>query len=261
MSFSARWNRKVVATGPRALQGTVPDARHTMLHPHDKEYSDNPTMPDSWVSRTANPGTVGGIEGEDTLFVTPQSVAGGPVDYTPVDHTTGDGVGAGLTPEESQEQNASWRGVDYNAGAARRWTAPGDVDYANVAERLQEEFPVSPMGSPETVALHVGTNRESYPNTSTGHRIHRWRERVMMRIQWQTDHRPAYVPNAYAAVPRGPGNDYLVSPYPSMGTVHTLREQAPQLRRPPQSWGAAVTTDGMSTPSVLSDPPPDVWGM
>lgn len=261
MSFSAKWNRKVIATGPRALQGTVPDARHSTLHPHDQEYSDQPGVPDSWVSRTPNPGTVATVEGEDSLYVTPQSVAGGPIDYTPVDHTTGDGVGAGLSARESQEQNASWRETDYNAGPARRWTSPVDVDYVNVAERLQEAEPIGQMGSPETVALHVGTNKESYPNTSTGHRIHRWRDRMMSRHVLQTDHRPAYVPNAYSATPRGPGNDYLVSPYPSMGTVHTLREVAPQLRRPPQSWGAAVTTDGMATPSVMSDPPLDVWGM
>lgn len=261
MAFSAQWNRKVVATGPRALQGTVPDARHSTLHPHDVEYSDNPTVPDSWVSRTPNPGTVAGVEGEDQLFITGQLVAGGPIDYTPVDHTTGDGVGAGLKDRESQEQNAEWRQVDYNASAARRWIAPGNVDYTNVAERLQEAEPIAEMGSPETVALKFGTNKQAYPNTSTGHRIHRWRDRVMTRHTFTTDHRPAYVPNAYAAVPRGPGNDYLVSPYPSMGTVHTLIEQAPQLRRPPQSWGAAVTVDGMATPSAVADPPLDVWGM
>lgn len=261
MAFSAKWNRKVVATGPDALKGTVPDVRHATLHPHDAEYSDNPTVPDSWVSRTANPGTVAGVEGENSLYITGQGVTGGPIDYTPVDHTTGDGVGAGLDDRQSQAQNASWRQTDYNAGAARRFTAPPVVDYTNVAERLQEQEPVGQMGSPETVALHVGTNKEAYPNTSTGHRIHRWRDRVMRRTDLQTDHRPAYVPNAYSATPRGPGNDYLVSPYPSMGQVNVLMEKAPQLRRPPQSWGAAVTVDGMATPSVVADPPLDVWGM
>lgn len=260
MAYSAKWNRKVVATGPDALKGTVPDVRHSVLHPHDVEYSDNPTVPDSWVSRTPVPGTVAGIEGEDSLYTTPQGVVGGPIDYTPVDHTTGDGVGAALPVAQSQEQNASWREVDYNATAARRWVAPPDVDYTNVAERLQEAAPADQMGSPETVALHAGTNREAYPNATTGHRIHRWRNRTMFREVFQTDHRPAYVPNAYAATPRGPGNDYTVSPFPSMGTLHTLMEQAPQLRRVPQSWGAAVTVDGMATPAVMADPPLDVWG-
>jgi hypothetical protein len=239
----------------------VPDARHSTLHPHDAQYTDNSTVPDSWVSRTPNPGTVAGVEGEDTLYVTGQSVTGGPVDYTPVDHTTGDGVGAGLSDRDARDQNAQWRETDYNATAARRWMAPPDVDYHNVAERLQEAGPIGQMGSPETVALHVGTNKEAYPNAGTGHRIHRWRDRVMDRRGFTTDHRPAYVPNAYTAVPRAPGNDYLVSPYPSMGQVNVLMEKAPQLRRPPQSWAAAVTVDGMATAPVVSDPPLDVWGM
>lgn len=260
MAYSAKWNRKVVATGPDALKGTVPDVRHAEIHPHDVEYSANPTTPESWVSRTPNPGNVAAVEGEDSLYTTTQGVVGGPIDYTPTDHTTGDGAGAALPAAQSQEQNASWREVDYNATAARRWIAPPDVDYTNVGERLQEAEPIGQMGSPETVALHVGTNKEAYPNTSTGHRIHRWRDRIQQRIQWQTDHRPAFVPNAYSATPRGPGNDYLVSPFPSMGTVHTLMEQAPQLRRVPQSWGAAVTVDGMQTAPVVSDPPLDVWG-
>ncbi len=259
MAFSAKWNTKITATGPRALVGTVPDVRHATLHPHDQEYSANYPAPESWVSQVPNSGAVAGVEGEDSLYITSQGIQGGPIDYTPVDHTTGDGVGAGLSPRASQEQNAEWRGTDYNATAARRWTAPPDVDYANVGERLQEAEPIAEMGSPEQVALKFGTNKAAYPNTSTGHRIHRWRDRVMGRIQWQTDHRPAYVPNAYAAPALGPGADYRVSPFPSQGHVNVLMEKAPQLRRPPQSWGASVTVDGMAAPA--SDPPLDVWGM
>lgn len=258
MAFSATWNKKPVATN-RALLGTAPDPLHSAVQPHDVEYNPNAPAPESWVSQVSNPGTVSAVEGEESLYTTAQGVVGGPIDYTPVDHTTGDGVGAGLKPRDSQEQNAEWRETDYNATGARRWNAPPSVDYHNVAERLQESAPAGQMGSPETVALHVGTNRDAYPNAVVGHRIHRWRDRVMQRIQWQTDHRPMYTPNAYAAVSRPAGDSSNVSPYPSMGQVNVLMEKAPQLRRVPETWGAAVTTDGVSGPPVF-EPPLDVWG-
>ena len=260
MAFSATWNRKPVATN-RALLGTAPDPAHSVVSAHDQEYSANYPRPESWVSTTPVSGAVAGMEDETSVYTLPQSVIGGPVDYTPVDHTTGDGVGAGLKPGESEDQNASWRETDYNATAARRWNAPGVVDYENVAERLQEAEPIGQMGSPQTVALHVGTNKESYPNTSTGHRIHRWRDRVFWRETYTTDHRPMYVPNAFnTEVNRAPGTGGYVSPYPQQGHVNTVMEKPPQLRRPPVPWGSAVTMDGMTDPMVYADPPLDVWG-
>ena len=259
MSFSATWNKKPTATN-RALVGTAPDPRHSVVSPHDAEYNPNAPAPDSWVSQVSNPGTVAQVEGEDSLFVTSQGVQGGPIDYTPVDHTTGDGVGAGLKPRDAQEQNAEWRETDYNATAARRWIAPTGVDYHNVAERLQESAPIGQMGSPETVALHVGTNRDAYPNAVVGHRIHRWRDRVMQRIQLQTDHRPMYTPNAYTATNRPAGSGAYVSPYPSMGQVNVLMEKAPQLRRVPEGWAAPVTTDAVTVGPMVVEPPLDVWG-
>lgn len=260
MAFTATWNRKMMATN-RALVGTAPDPLHSAVQPHDREYNPNAPAPESWVSTVANPGNVAPVEGEDSLYITDQRMAGGPIDYTPVDHTTGDGVGAGLKPADSQEQNAEWREVDYNATAARRYQRPPEVDYHNVAERLQEPAPVGQLGSPETVALHVGTNRDAYPNAVVGHRIHRWRDRVQQRIQWQTDHRPLYTPNAYAAVNRPAGDASNVSPFPSMGQVNTVMQKAPQLRRVPESWSAAVTTDGVTVGAPVAEAPLDVWGM
>ena len=260
MAFTATWNKKPVATN-RALVGTAPDPLHSAVQPHDQEYSANPSYPDSWVQFAPNLGAVSMVEGEDSLYVTSQAVQGGPIDYTPIDHTTGEGTGAALKTGVSQEQNSEWHETDYNATAARRWTTPPTVDYHNVAERLQEPSPMGQMGSPETVALHVGTNRDAYPNAGTGHRIHRWRDRVMQRIQWQTDHRPMYTPNAYSATNRPPGTDTNVSPYPSMGQVNTLMEKAPQLRRVPEAWGAPVATDGVTVGPVIAEPPLDVWGM
>jgi hypothetical protein len=258
MAFTATWNKKVIATN-QALIGTVPDPLHAAVHPHDVEYGANPDV-DSWVSQVPNPGTVSAVEGENSIYITPQQVQGGPIDYTPVDHTTGEGAGAALSTRDSQEENSEWHETDYNATAARRWTAPPDVDYHQVAERLQEQEPDGQLGSPETVALHVGTNKESYPNTSTGHRIHRWRDRVQQRIQWQTDHRPLYTPNAYSAVNRPAGASSNVSPYPSLGQVNTVMQMAPQLRRVPEVWTTAVTVDGQTTPAHVVEPPLDVWG-
>lgn len=259
MAFTATWNQKVMATN-QALIGTVPDPLHAAVHPHDVEYSANGPSPDGWVSQVPNSGDVSTLEGEASSYTTPQGIVGGPIDHTPIDHVSGDGTGAGLTPRDSQEQNAEARETDYNATAARRWTAPGDVDYDNVAERLQEAEPIGQLGSPETVALHIGTNKEAYPNTSNGHRIHRWRDRVQRRIQWQTDHRPLYTPNAYAAVNRPGGAASNLSPFPSMGQVNTVIQMAPQLRRVPESWTAAVTVDGQTVPGQVVDPPLDVWG-
>lgn len=259
MAFSATWNKKVVATN-RALLGTAPDPAHAVVSAHDQEMNANAPFPDSWVSTTPNPGTVAQLEGESGNYVTAQGVQGGPVDHTPVDHAVGEGVGAGLTAAESQAQNAASHDTDYNATAARVWQRPGEVDYHNVAERLQEQAPIGQLGSPETVALHVGTNREAYPNQVVGHRIHRWRDRVMQRIQWQTDHRPMYIPNAYAASDRPAGDGPYMSPYPQLGHVHTVMEHAPQLRRVPESWGSAVTVDAMTVPAASAEPPLDVWG-
>jgi hypothetical protein len=254
MAFSASWDRKRMASN-QALLGTVPDARHAVVHDHDTEYSDNP-VPDSWMSTIEDPGTVGQLLGEQTIYAD-QIGDGGPVDHTPIDHTTGDGVGAALSDRDAQEQNAQWRQVDYNATAARRWARPVDVDYDNVAERLSEADPIGELGSMATVDLHVGTNKASYPNTRPGARIHRWRDRVMARHPFTTDHRPLYVPNAYASVPRPAGDSYLVSPYPSHGHVNVIMEKAPQLRRAPEPWGNAVITDGSTGPA---DPALDVWG-
>lgn len=206
------------------------------------------------MSTTPDPGP-SPLIGENTIYAD-QVGLGGPIDHTPVDHNAGDGVGAGLTPAESQAENAAARSVDYNATAARRWNAPMDVDGQNVAERLQEQAPIGQLGSMETVALHVGTNRQAYPNQVVGHRIHRWRDRVFARQVYQTDHRPLYTPNAYTPPNRAGGNDYLVSPYPQLGQVNTVMEKAPQLRRVPEPWGNAVIVDAVS-----SEPPLDVWGL
>ena len=176
-----------------------------------------------------------------------------------MDHTSGDGVGAGLTDAQSQAQNAAARSIDYGATEARRWAAPQDVDGQNIAERLAEADPVGELGSMRTVDLHVGTNKEAYPNTRPGSRIHRWRDRVFDRRTFVTDHRPLYTPNAWTAPNQPGGNSQYVSPYPLLGQVNTVIVQAPQLRRVPQGWGEPVTTDGSETP-LYAEAALDVWG-
>lgn len=256
MAFNASWDRKRYASN-RALIGTAPDPAHATAAPHDALYDANPG-PESWETQFSTPGVPDQLVGAHTVYAG-QVGGGGPIDNTPVDHTTGVGGGAGLTPEHSAAQNESWHAQDYGATDARRWASPVSSDGVNVVERLAEADPIGELGSLGTVELHVGTNKAAYPNTRPGHRIHYWRDRVFDRRTFTTDHRPLYTPNAFTAPERPGGAGQYTSPYPSLGQVNTVMEKAPQLRRAPQSWGEPVTTDG--TESFHADVPLDVWGM
>jgi len=258
MAFSPSWNVKQIASN-RALVGTAPDPLHGTLSTHDYVQSNNAGT-ESWMSQVPDPGTVSLVVGEGSNYDDAQG-GGGPVDYTPVSHEFGTGPGAALTPEVSQAQNAAMREEDFNATAAHRWTAPQDVDGRQITERLAEQVPVGEMGSPGLTDAHIGTSPVSYPNAQrTGHRMHFWRDRVFDRRTFTTDHRPLYTPNAYSApnVPAGSGQ--YSSPFPQLGHVNVLMEQAPQLRRTPTSWSDAVVTDPTSKVSYV-EPPLDVWGM
>ncbi len=257
MAFQAKWDRKRYASN-QALVGTAPDPAHAVSAGHDVLYGANPG-PESWEQQFTSPGVPGDVLGEGTNYADARG-GGGPVDRTPVDHTTGVGTGAGLTDKQSSDQNEYWHEVDYGATEARRWNAPMDVDGHNVAERVTEPDPIGLMGSLNTVELKFGTNKEAYPNTRPGSRIHRWRDRVYDRRTFTTDHRPLYTPNAWTA-PNQPGGDsQYVSPYPLLGQVNTVIVQAPQVRRVPQGWGEPVTTDGSEAP-LYAESSLDVWGL
>jgi hypothetical protein len=258
MAFSPSWNVKK-QVGNRALIGTAPDPLHGTQSTHDYQQSSNGGI-EPWMSQVTDPGTSDVLVGEGTDYDN-LSGGGGPVDYTPIDHTFGDGVGAGLTDGQSQDENAAWRGTDLNATAARRWSAPPPSDGPLHAERLQQPASIGLAGSPETMLLQYGTNPEAYPNGQTnGHRIWRWRDRVFDRRTYTPDHRPLYTPNAYSAPDVPAGSGPYTSPSPQMGQVNVLMEKAPQLRRTPTNWSDPVVTDPTSNVGYV-EAPLDVWGM
>lgn len=257
MAFSPSWNVKA-QVGNRSHIGTAPDPVHSVTTPHDQAMSANPGA-ESWMSQSPYPGAGSIVLGENTVYADDNG-GGGPVDHTPIDHTTGLGTGAGLPDAVSQAQNAAWHGADRNATAARRWTAPPDSDGIQHVFRQAEPVPTGIMGSPETVMLKAGTNPEAYPNGQiTGHRIYRWRDRIFDRRSYDPDHRPLFTPNAWTARPVPAGAGGYASPAPQQGHVNVLMEKAPQLRRVPTSWSDPVVTDPTSGPYPI-DAPLDVWG-
>ena len=258
MAFQPTWNRKLIATN-RALLGTAPDPLHNTPSTHDYQQSNNAGV-ESWMSQVPDPATGTALQGEGTDYADAQG-GGGPVDGTPVDHVTGVGQNAGLTTAQAMDQNAAEREMDFGATAARRWMAPVDVDGRQHTERLAQPVPIGELGSPGFTESHIGTSPVSYPNAQrTGSRMHFWRDRVFDRRTYATDHRPLYTPNAYAAVDAPAGDSQYVSPTPRLGTVHTLLQQAPQMRRTPSDSADATITDG-SSPAQVSAAPLDVWGL
>jgi hypothetical protein len=256
MAFSPSWNVKG-QTGNRNHLGSAPDPALGVVTPHDQAMSANPGA-ESWMSQSGYPGAGSIVLSENGVF--DGASGGGPVDHTPVDHTTGVGFGAGLDARTSQEQNAQWHSADWNATAARRWSAPMDSDGIQHADRIAEAPPTGLWGSPETVMLKYGTNPAAYPNGQiTGHRIQRWRDRIMDRRGYTPDHRPLFTPNAYTArnVPAGAGG--YASPAPQQGHVNVLMEKAPQRRVVPTSWSDPIITDPTSGGYV--EPSLDIWGL
>ncbi len=258
MAFSPTWNIKQMATN-RALVGTAPDPLHNTPSTHDHVQSNNAGV-ESWMSQVPDPGTAAVLQGEGSIYADARG-GGGPVDNTPVDHTTGLGVGAGLTQAQSSAQNEAAHQMDFGALAAHRFVAPQSVDGHQVTERLAQDVPIGELGSPGLTESHIGTSPVSYPNAQrTGHRMHFWRDRVMHRLTFTTDHRPLYTPNAYAATDAPAGDSQYVSPYPRLGRVHTLLQQPPQMRRSPADSGDVTTTDG-TEPATYAPAPLDVWGL
>ncbi len=208
------------------------------------------------MSQVADPGTANPLQGDGEYGRL--TGGGGPVDATPVDHTTGIGVGAGLPLGASEAQNEAWHEVDYGATAARRWQAPESADGHQVTERLTQPVPIGELGSPGFTESRIGTSPVSYPNAQrTGSRMHFWRDRVFDRRTFTTDHRPLYTPNAYDAPAVPAGNSQYTSPFPQLGHVHTLLQQAPQQRRQPPGAGDAVVTDGTG----VLPAPVEAWGL
>lgn len=257
MSFEPSWNVKK-QVGNRSHIGTAPDPAHSVSTPHDTWSGTNGPI-ESWMSQSDYPGA-GSLVLEPYTAYADSAGGGGPIDATPIDHTTGLGSGAGLDARESQAQNASWHAVEENATAARRWTAPTDSDGVQHVFRQQEQPSPGIAGSPANVMMQARTNYDAYPEGRImGHRTYRWRDRTFDRRTYTPDHWMQYTPNAFTAPDVPAGDGPYTSSAPQQGHVNVLMEKAPQLRRVPTSWSDPVVTDPTSTPG-FSEAPLDVWG-
>jgi hypothetical protein len=128
-------------------------------------------------------------------------------------------------------------------------------------DRLQFDMQQAGPVSPVNVDMQSWTDKSYYPNRRPGHYITRWRDRVYLRRNWNTEFRPVTTPNAYSAPPLAAisaGNQYT-SPYAdAVATdVRTVNTTAPQLRRTPSPWDESITSDGTAS----SHPEITSWGL
>lgn len=256
-SYTGGWRRQTVnPSWAVSSAGTVPDSQHKTP---DALYGDR--YPGWQIPGARIQPTPQGMTDDEPVYTT-DSAPGGPIDRTPIDHTTGLGFGAGLDPLVSQEQNAAAHRVDSGATDARRFSTPVMRPPGETLDVSLYRQPDVNVDSPGYTELQRRAQPAVSPDARRGLRQTRFFHRHFgfNSEYFANDHRPRVVTNAFTApnVPAPPQGATATTPYASQAPVRVVRSIVPQLRRAPRPWDEAATTSG---PDTMTEPPLQGWGL
>lgn len=251
MSYRGAWAKASTATLSVPLKPAI-----------DPEHSD-PSVAEVEGTGPWTDGGKGAPTLPDALTPEPEDVVMasgfGPLDQTPDDPELGVGSGHGQTTQEAQQVRTVLMEQDYGAVAAHAWNTqiirdghPHAVFVPNTDESV-----VSTM-APNL--RETGVTVDPQARRGRG-RIKRWYDRVIDMHWYQVAYRPQYQHQAYTAQDQPPSTDNrsYTSPFATAGvgygTPDTLNARqtfvAPQLRRTPEPWDQALTTDATDQPGAF----------
>jgi hypothetical protein len=229
--------------------------------------------PLNWAQPTGHAVPDAAVTEASDIYALDSAQGGHP--FTPDDHDTGIGYGAGLSWAAASAQADAAHLRDDGSLDARLWNAPTERDGTYHVDRYQwapNDAPgggLYPAGMPDLPAspqMWQGLNRAQYPNRRPGHRITRWVDRSYARRDWGVEFRPVVIPNAYTAPDQPPvagRNQYSSNVGAAQNAnVRLVTFIPPQTRRTPAPWDEALRVDGTAaSPYTAADAGFQSWGL